>query len=84
MVFRALFEELGHISLSFVHTHTHTHTHTCVLSEPAYLARSVHPRQVSEVRVHRHTHNFTVDVVELIRLVTERDDLSRAYKSAAN
>ena len=54
-----------------------------ILSEVAYLAWSVHPRQVGEVRVHRHAHNFTVYIMELICFVTECDDLSRAYKSAA-
>ena len=53
------------------------------LNEGQYLAWGVDPRQVGEVRVHRHTHHLTVDVVELIGLVAEWDDLCWTHKGAA-
>lgn len=38
---------------------------------------------MGEVRVHRHPHHLTVDVVELVGLVAERDDLRGANERAA-
>lgn len=53
------------------------------LRRGSHLAWSVDPRQVGEVRVHRHTHNLAVDVVELVGLVAERDDLCWTHEGAA-
>lgn len=49
----------------------------------AYLAWSVDPRQMGEVRVYGHTDHLAVDVVELVGLVAEGDDLCWAYEGAA-
>lgn len=54
-----------------------------VLKEGLHLAWSIDPCQVGEVRVHRHPDHLTVDVVELVGLVTERDDLRWTHKGAA-
>lgn len=53
-------------------------------SGPSYLTWSVDPCQVCEVRVHRHTHYLTIDIMEFIRLVTKCDYLCWTNKSAAN
>lgn len=48
-----------------------------------YLPWCVDPRQVCKVRVHRHTHHLTVDIMEFIGLVTKRDYLCGTHKGAA-
>lgn len=48
-----------------------------------HLSWGVDPCQVGEVRVHRHSDHLTVDVMELVGLVTECDDLCWAHKRAA-
>lgn len=52
-------------------THFYTSLLNILLNEGQYLARSVDPCQVGKVRVYGHAHNLTVDVVELVGLVTE-------------
>lgn len=53
------------------------------LRRGSHLAWSVDPSQVGEVRVHRHTHNLAVDVVELVGLVAEWDNFCWAHEGAA-
>lgn len=47
-----------------------------------YLPWCVDPRQMCEVRVHRHTHHLTVDIMEFIGLVTERNYLCGTHEGA--
>lgn len=54
-----------------------------IVAECLYLSRGIGPGQVSKVRVHRHTHYLTVDIMEFVGLVTECDDFCRAHKGTA-